>query len=480
MGDDDGSRTSLTVPVLPAIGVTVAQQSEATLRASRYNHFLVLRESGVILGYNALSGLSVEFPISSAETIHRILSSPNDELTDREFGVKLTLTQGGFLISETIDELALIKVHYRQSRFQVTGVGYTVLLTRDCNLRCPYCFQEHQKDVLAPEVADALVEMADRDTRGGKPLSVTWFGGEPLLHLDLLFNLAKRLRAVARKNRSEFGHSFISNGYLLTPAVAEKLAKIGCRSTQITLDGPRRIHDTKRVLRGGAPTFDRIVKNMLAAAGRMSISVRVNIDRNNVDSMEELLDELEAAGLRGKVRIYFARIQPVTQFCSDVAGVCCGAEDFSKWESRFEMRKLERGWGSPRYPALRGPCAADSIVGKTICPDGTIVKCWNDVSSPEKAIGHLLKPTLSEEAMAGNQLHWMSWDPFEKAECVECNILPLCMGGCPSEVFRLKLRNRGDCTSLRYNLKETIGLIYLHTRAVEEMRRREQETGDIA
>lgn len=54
------------------------------------------------------------------------------------------------------------------------------------------------------------------------------------------------------------------------------------------------------------------------------------------------------------------------------------------------------------------------------------------------------------------------------------------MGGCPSEVFRLKLENRGDCATLRYNLGETIGLIYLHTRAVEEMQKREHKTGDIA
>jgi len=446
------------------------------IKASRYNSFIRLQESKKLLGYNGISTFAVEFPIDVAETIEKILCSPNGDSTDQELGIKLTLLRGGFLIPEPVDELALLKVKNRQERFCAGSAGYTFLLTKDCNLRCPYCYQQRDKGAMPREVVEAFLELAERDTKGGKPLSMNWFGGEPLLYLDLLLDIHKHLRKIARHNKSDFSQSIITNGYLLTPKVAKQLVKIGCNWAQITLDGPKRIHDTKRVLPGSGPTFDRIVEHIRAASEVMTISVRVNIDKDNVDYVDELLDELEAAKLRGKVTIYFARIQPYTDICADVSGLCFGAQDFSKLESRFAMKKIERGWGVPMYPTLKGGfCCADSLAGKTICPDGTIVKCWNDVSYPEEAIGHLTKPQITEVEMMRNRLKWLAWDPFEKPECVKCPVLPNCMGGCPYVGIRSENQTKGECSLLKYNLGEIIALTYFHERAVEEMKKREGE-----
>ena len=299
------------------------------------------------------------------------------------------------------------------------------------------------------------------------------------MHLDLLNDIFKKMKKIAKKNKSSFSHSFISNGYLLTPKVAKHLSKIGCKSTQITLDGPKRIHDEKRVLPGKGPTFDRIVQNIIGASEHMRISIRVNVDKDNVDCTDELFDELEAAGVRGKADIYFARIQDIAEACVDVSGICFGVADFSKWESRFAMKKIERGWGLPLYPHLKGAyCGADSMGGKTICPDGLIVKCWNDVSYPEEAVGHLIKPEITEAEMVRNRLKWLAWDPFELSECTECQVFPNCMGGCPYSSMRTDNPNCGECSTLKHNLGETIALTYFHERALEEMKKREGASGE--
>ncbi len=449
-------------------------QKPLNLKSSRYNSFVTLKDSGILLGYNGISTLAVEFPADKGEVIHRIMSSPNGDYSADDSKVRNTLLMGGFLIPEIIDELGVLKVRNRQERFNVRGAGYTVLLTRDCNLRCPYCYQERAKGPISDDVVAALLDLAENESKGGKPISINWFGGEPLMHLDLLNDIFKKMQKVAKKNKSSFSHSFISNGYLLTPQVAKHLSKIGCRNVQITLDGPKRIHDEKRVLPGKGPTFDRIVENILGAAGHLKVSIRVNMDKDNVDTADELLDELEAAGVRGKADIYFARIVPVTEACVDVSGVCFGVEDFSKWESRLAMKKMERGWGLPLYPMLKGAyCGADSMAGKTICPDGMMVKCWNDVSYPEEAIGHLIKPQITEAEMTRNRFKWLAWDPFEKSQCVECPVLPNCMGGCPYSGIRLEKQDHGECSTLKYNLGEIIALTYYHERVLEEMKRRE-------
>lgn len=443
------------------------------LKPSRYNSFVNLPESGIILAFNGISTLAVEFPIEVGGVIKQILSEPDADCTAEELAIKLTLIKGGFLIHKDTDEIGMLKVNNRESRFHSGSVGYTVLLTKDCNMRCPYCYQAHEMGAMSGEVADAFVELVSRETQGGKPFSITWFGGEPLLCVDLLLDISGRLSKVAEENKCSAGYSIITNGYLLTDKLAEELVQYGCTYAQITLDGPKRVHDTKRVLPGGGPTYDRIVENIGTASERMQIDIRVNIDKDNADSVDELLDELEAAGLRRKARVYFARIGPVTEICADVAGICFGVEDFSKLDSRFNMKKIKRGWGAPLYPPSKGGfCSADSLTGKTICPDGAIFKCWNEVSYPENAVGYLLDPKLTEAEMMNNRIKWLAWDPFEKAECVKCPVLPNCMGGCPWEGMRSDNTERGDCSLLKHNLGETIALTYLHERAIEEVKRK--------
>ena len=58
---------------------------------------------------------------------------------------------------EDTDEIGLLKVNNRESRFHSGSVGYTVLLTKDCNMRCPYCYRAHEMGAMSDEVADAFV-----------------------------------------------------------------------------------------------------------------------------------------------------------------------------------------------------------------------------------------------------------------------------------------------------------------------------------
>ena len=69
----------------------------------------------------------------------------------------------------------------------------------------------------------------------------------------------------------------------------------------------------------------------------------------------------------------------------------------------------------------------------------------------------------------------MTWDPFEKSECLKCPVLPNCMGGCPYVGIRSEGQDKGDCSILKYNLGEIIALTYYYERAVEEMKKRDNE-----
>jgi uncharacterized protein len=63
---------------------------------------------------------------------------------------------------------------------------------------------------------------------------------------------------------------------------------------QITLDGPQDVHDKRRPLKSGQGTFEKILTNIEENIDIMpNVSLRINVDKENVSRVNEILDELE-------------------------------------------------------------------------------------------------------------------------------------------------------------------------------------------
>ncbi len=61
------------------------------------------------------------------------------------------------------------------------------------------------------------------------------------------------------------------------------------REVQVTLDGTADIHNSRRFLKGGDGTFDRIVRGIDAAlANKIDINLRMVIDKENIDNLPDL------------------------------------------------------------------------------------------------------------------------------------------------------------------------------------------------
>ena len=144
------------------------------------------------------------------------------------------------------------------------------------------------------ETAAQVVAHAEQQMDAVKPksLSVTFFGGEPLLNLPVLYYIAEHVHAAATPRGVRVALSIITNGLLLTPEVVDRLLPYGLRGVKVTLDGDKAAHDHMRPLRGGQGTFDKIVANLRAVAGKCSISIGGNFNADNADSFPALLDFL--------------------------------------------------------------------------------------------------------------------------------------------------------------------------------------------
>ena len=65
---------------------------------------------------------------------------------------------------------------------------------------------------------DNLIRFTERLTKEAHPrlLSVTWFGGEPLMACEVIKSLSERMIRLCEENRMEYTASIVTNGWFLT------------------------------------------------------------------------------------------------------------------------------------------------------------------------------------------------------------------------------------------------------------------------
>ena len=138
-----------------------------------------------------------------------------------------------------------------------------------CNLDCRYCFYL-EKERLYPGTSGwamphAVLETFVRDYIAAQDVPVVtfaWQGGEPtLLGLDFFRRVADLQRRYADGRRIE--NAIQTNGILVDDEWAAFFAEHAFL-VGLSIDGPRELHDRYRVDRGGAPTFDRVMKGVAA------------------------------------------------------------------------------------------------------------------------------------------------------------------------------------------------------------------------
>lgn len=432
------------------------------MKPSRYNIFL-RSKSGATLAFNSASAALAEILPDKYPIIQRLIDNPSSAGNDEEREFLAALTEGQYLIADDRDELAAFHQNNRLQRFGNRALLLTIAPTLACNFRCDYCFESQCALRMDVTTERALLAFAEHQLARSDQIYVTWFGGEPTLCLDSIERIQHGLLALAKQRDIKMRPSaIITNGYLLDAAMATRLKQCGVAEAQITLDGPATIHDSRRKLANGHGTYQRIVDNLVTTADLLTISIRINVDRMNVNSTYDIFADLGERGLLDKVGIYFAQVNSSTTVCADIRDRCLTTEEFSRDQIDLYRRLVEAGFYQIEYPtpAPGGHCGADSENAFVVSPTGDLFKCWEELSADSAhAVGsvHQSEPTPAQEAV---RARYMSWDPFAKTGCRECNILPLCMGGCPRHSMSLRSSNTGACCSWKFNLNEMLELRY--------------------
>lgn len=352
--------------------------------------------------------------------------------------------------------------YYGQRDQIAAGLGggyYGFITSLYCNLACPYCFQKNKADscgFLSPEMVDKGLDAIENcekkvmSLNNGKEtlpkISIT--GGEPLLrskaNLDVLDHLLGRLWDL------HWPYSITTNGTELEQFIADHEPSENCRNVQVTLDGPREIHDQRRRFRNGGPSFDRIVNGLEAALDQgWKMTLRVNLDMGNVDYLPILAEFIKLRGWRN-YKDFFAYASPVTDHGA------IGGYDTPKDESDLLLALLQvvekspivrevfdirhfRGFDyvermivekNPRYPSIY---RCEAVLGMYIFdPRGDVHVCLEAAGDPALRVGTYYPDWNLDELAAERwtQRHVLSMD-----ECNNCKTRFICAGGCTMDGF---------------------------------------------
>jgi len=340
------------------------------------------------------------------------------------------LAELGLLVHNDEEERQEMFSYIQDLNAQSRSVKFIVVLNLDCNLACRYCFEgvRKGKHYLSDEVAARFVDFVKtRDYTNKDEIKIAFYGGEPLLSVDRIADISERVKTFAEGRGMRYIFSLVTNGVLLIPQTVKRLQPLGLRSAKVTLDGPKEVHDAFRPFKGGAGSFDTILRNVDKVADRIRIQIGGNFTQDNYREFPRLLDLLIERGL-GPERIAAIKFDPVVNESSEFAlpdfRDGCDSMD-EPWVARASVflreEVLKRGYKAPKI--MPSPCLMEHDDSFVVNHDGGLYKCPGLIGREGCSTGDALKGP--GECRSSHGL-----DDWKNDECLACAYLPLCFGGC--------------------------------------------------
>jgi uncharacterized protein len=402
-------------------------------------------------------------PVKSKRDVATALSAKYD---------KDTVSTGFYELDILVSAGLIIQNRYSTPCYKLSDLSYikystlVLGLTGACNLACSYCFEhqdglacsycfEHQdgnaKSIsMSKETASEAIDWFMDHSANEIPLTVRFFGGEPLLNPDVMEYAA----SYASKTADDFGKDirFVvsTNGTLLTDDVVEIIRKYKI-GVCVSIDGPSRIHDSFRRDKRGRGSFAKVKRGVdkLLKKG-IDVSAQAVFTSASEDIKElsrYLLDTMgfkslslgyvdhrtkSPYSLEAKQKNEFNRnyVEDISQCIS-----ASGSRRFSMSGHDHILRRLFRHeqqyYGCPHHAGV-------SMI--YVDPTGDLFPCYRLTTENDKLGNiHLIK---NERVVNKRRLHYVN-DRVDRNRCASCSFRYICGGTCPAN-FQMN-KSRGKC-----------------------------------
>lgn len=316
----------------------------------------------------------------------------------------------------------------------------------DCDQRCKHCYIFHGNNGVpltrmdGPHIEKTLENCLDfcRTFRREPEFYIT--GGDPILHPDFW-------RLLEKLHDRSIPFTIMGNPFHLTDQVCRRMAKLGCKKYQMSLDGLRQTHDWFRKPGSFDTTLEKIA--CINRSGMHSV-IMTTVSSKNIDEIPDLIDVVAAH----QVDVFaFSRYCPTAGDTTngispdryrDFLLECDKKFDhynqlYFSGQGRTWCNRKDHLWtllayeqGKFRIPndAKEGIIYSGCNCGNchlTILPTGDVYACRRF----QGKVGNVFQDQLSDL-----WLHQMEdyrhYDRFEK--CAKCELLAFCRG-CPAVAY---------------------------------------------
>jgi uncharacterized protein len=320
-----------------------------------------------------------------------------------------------------------------------------LVTTTNCQLKCCYCYEEgiDCSKKLELQMCDDIISWCKNYIEMHpyiKKLRIILYGGEPLLNKRAIRYILPRLYEMAKRKEVEFETQIVTNGVLLDLNTALFLKEHQLERIQITLDGPKNVHDKRRMGKNGRGTFELIFKNILQILEAQiidKVSLRINFDRGNVNYIPELLSLLSERRLQSRLELSFGIITSTVMNKEEQAEkinahikkyVLNEKENVKKY--LWLCKKAKEVGFTINDEFMTGPwCTARDIHSVVIESDGSMNKCFSGIGRKEFIFGNI---AFSKECC---DYRLSNFSYLEKCFAKKCPYIPICGGGCRFEAF---------------------------------------------
>ena len=352
------------------------------------------------------------------------------------------LTEQGIFIDKSWDEKRLyFSLSDAERIFDVKELSLVLTTTMECNARCAYCYEAGS--VKKPFDENAKINIFPFLEKQGMEngVSITWFGGEPLLNTDLIDYVTEELL----KRNVKFSAYLISNGSMLNEKMLKnKFDYWHIKGMQITIDGTREQYNKiKRYQKGYENVYDQLLSNIrIAGETGIHVDIRLNIDQRNKEDIITLAAQLTD---------YYSDQENITLYPAFITGTSYSVPQDERVLFLKQLLETVNDPGKLSFTtkihsiARTSPCNIANYRAFGIDVDGYLYDCEHYVGKAGRSIGDvwggLFKPdTRTEKFKLTN-------------ECVDCVWVPKCYGGCQAH----RLNDDIPCMVESYMIPAYIG-----------------------
>lgn len=330
--------------------------------------------------------------------------------------------------------------------------NFLVVPSYACNLRCIYCYEQTYMikgttDIDPIKMVDLQFDKIDNimkiyESKYGNckdDIRITIMGGEPLLRCNL-----KTISYIFKQAKERnYSIDIVSNGVDLNHYIdLFNEYKNTLHHIQITVDGIKEIHDTRRIFHDGRGSFDLIMNNIkLAIENDILIVLRVNVDSTNINELSDLANVLVNQFHNSE------KLKPYLYLLQD--GGCSGEQNIINEkigiETIFELEEnnpnmsifrkkfhpenfIESIFNDEPYQPVLRHCGAAKNQFILDCKSN-VYKCWHGIGNNDYRVGTFYpKYELDEERIS----NWFNRSVKIISKCTKCKYRYICGTGCPA------------------------------------------------